>query len=244
MVLQRARAPAAPGQTEHAAGKARATKNWATFSLSWGSLAAAMLLLAAVWVFRGGDCPYLIACSKEHQLVMNGQEPLALVSREPQEIAQFVNVKAAMQMPCIPDLASFDLKPLGAGMATFAHAPAAWKTPQGVFVRYSGAHDESATLLFHNWPAETPGTQNRRLRDGVEYWAADHDGYRIVCFKCPCSGVLCVLVSKDWKIEEFIGMAVAVREQMQPRWILAFGYFVSRKYSCARCNWHDTAGSE
>lgn len=183
----------------------------------YAALAASVLLVAGLYAFRGHteNCPYLIGCVEQHRAILDGRQKLELQQAGSAELTAYLREKAGAMLTAFPDLAAYNLKPQGAGVAPFTHLPADWGAPSGVFVKFEGPDNEAATLIVHPWTAETPMDSNLVLIGGQKFWFVDHHGYRLATWKMP-DGTLMVFTGSR-SMDETRKLAVALRARFDSR---------------------------
>lgn len=179
------------------------------------ALAAAVLLAVSgvAFVAVGSrfipECHYILACEQLHQRVMNDPSAIRVASGDPSHLVRFVSAESKVDLPCVPCLKEYGLAPTAAGVTPLP-ALQPYNAPQGVFVKYEHPQLGPLTLLIHNWK-ESPDDMN--LDPKLNLWTVDHDGMRVVMWKCPARNLTCALVGHR-SLDQMIQMANLARNSM------------------------------
>jgi hypothetical protein len=179
----------------------------------WKTIAAgvALVVLAGLLYSRNhrDECPYMIACTREHALVAQGKIPLQEKTDKPEVLAKFVsdNVKKDIARLPIPEKAQ--LQPFGAGISKFESLKQ-YQAPDGVFVAMNSPSG-TITLLFHPWAEEEPANFNRLQYKGGTYWATRHNGVTVAAWRNEERKLVLSVVSAERSKDELLELASQMR---------------------------------
>ena len=184
----------------------------------WTATAAgvAIVVLAGVlYSTRHSVCPYMIACTQEHQMVLQGKAPMQEKTDKPDVLARFVSGKIKADIERLPMPESAKLQPLGAGVSKFQSLKQ-YEAPDGVFIAFSSPAG-AVTLLFHPWQDEEPENFNRLQYKGGTYWAARHNGVTVATWRNEERKIVLSVVSAERSKEELLELAAQMRGMMSDR---------------------------
>lgn len=205
-VRERRTAPPPPERASESLHASRRRPQW-VFLVAAASVA---IVLLGMWLFRNPDCPYMIACSEEHKMVVSGEAKISVSSADRLVLAGYVAERTHDALTAVPDLEDMAYVPIGAGNAAFKGLNA----PPGVFVEYRRSDGDALTFLVHEWPEGEPDPATRRTRDGMTYWVAEHGGCQLVCWKQGDGKVLCAVVCSNHELEKVFQMAAMIRDAL------------------------------
>jgi len=186
---------------------------------NWYLWAAALLLICGgglTWAMLSNpQCPYIISCTKEHDMVSQGRYQVQTVATDALSIQRFVSGQVG-STTSVPVLVERSLKPVGAGKVDFKDLKQ-YGAPDAAFVKYEGPKKESLTLLVHPWPEETPMEMNLGKYKGKDFWAASHHGSSVACWKADDGKLLYSLVSSTHSKSDVLEIAKQMRDSLAAR---------------------------
>ncbi|MCK6473439.1 MAG: hypothetical protein L6R28_16970 [Planctomycetes bacterium] len=187
--------------------------------------AAALMALVTGFAFvelglLGRECPYMQACTSAAERAEAEPVEFAVKVKDTADLKDALKREIDFDAKDLSALDKMELTPVSVGRAHFDGGTLGqmardqhFHVPDGVYVKLAAQQPEEqpVTLLMHPWPEETPSSENRMDYRGKDYYFADHDRFRVVCFKTADGRMLCTVVSKRPK-ERMLEIARAMRE--------------------------------
>lgn len=187
--------------------------------------AAALMALVTGFAFvelglLGRECPYMQACTSAAERAEAEPVEFAVQVKDAADLKEALKREIDFDPKDLSALDKMELTPVSVGRAHFDGGTLGQMArdqhvhvPDGVYVKLAAQQPEEqpVTLLMHPWPEETPSSENRMDYRGKDYYFADHDRFRVVCFKTADGRMLCTVVSKRPK-ERMLEIARAMRE--------------------------------
>lgn len=168
----------------------------------------------------GRECPYMQACTSAAERAEAEPVEFAVKVKDTADLKEALKREIDFDAKDLSALEEMELTPVSLGRAHFDGGTLGqmardqhFHVPDGVYVKLAAYQPEEqpVTLLMHPWPEETPSTENKMDYRGKDYYFADHDRFRVVCFKTADGRMLCTVVSKRPK-ERMLEIARAMRE--------------------------------
>lgn len=187
--------------------------------------AAALMALVTGFAFvelglLGCECPYMQACTSAAERAEAEPVEFAVKVKDTEDLKEALKREIDFDAKDLSALEKMELTPVSVGRAHFDGGMLGqmardqhFRVPDGMYVKLAAQQPEEqpVTLLVHPWPEETPSSSNKMDYQGKDYYFADHDRFRVVCFKTADGRMLCTVVSKRPK-ERMLEIARVMRE--------------------------------
>lgn len=168
----------------------------------------------------GRECPYMQACASAAERADAEPVEFAVKVKDAEDLKQTLKREIDFDAKDLSALEKLELTPVSVGRAHFDGGTLGqmardqhFRVPNGVYVKLAAQQsgEQPVTLLMHPWPEETPSRSNKMDYQGKDYYFADHDRFRVVCFKTADGRMICTVVGKRPK-ERMLEIARAMRE--------------------------------